>query len=554
MSTKTLRKRIALVAVSALTAGVFSVVSAPSANAAEAAGDIDFSAISDLVNVGVCSLTNSTAINTTVATARSGSTVQLVRGTLGNAADNTYFALSGPAVFVSHTIANGTTAAATVTPTTITDGTAVAGDLTRIQLTGVGTVTVSYGADATSAVVDNITITSVATCANNVWDATRSLVQMSTTAAGNAASNVDAATSTTAGTPMYIKIQPVDTYGAAITTGGQLMASATNGAKVAWGAAAAGFIAGTGSVAVATSTANSQLRVDPASSATTSTTTVTITLNGGAVTTKTITFHGEQASIKVGTVKSGRTSTGDTGYVLFTYQDSAGNTVPGSAAAFVAASAGTRITTGTSIKAPTSSAATVVGTAMADNVEVALGSVTTAGVMNYTCGSSAGAATFTIATVSTVNSNVLTAPVNGLCYGDIASHTVSFDKASYKIGEIATLTISAKDAGGNPVSDNTQLTAGALSIGGGSPTYTILGTNAAAAAEVFSNGSVKLQAQMTTAGTFNTVVSLGGLTSTAGYSISGGDASNAEVLKSIVALIASINKQIQALQKLILRR
>jgi hypothetical protein len=30
--------------------------------------------------------------------------------------------------------------------------------------------------------------------------------------------------------------------------------------------------------------------------------------------------------------------------------------------------------------------------------------------------------------------------------------------------------------------------------------------------------------------------------------------SNAEVLKSIVALIASINKQIQALQKLILRR
>ena len=36
MSTKTLRKRIAVVAVSALTAGVFSVVSAPVANAAAA--------------------------------------------------------------------------------------------------------------------------------------------------------------------------------------------------------------------------------------------------------------------------------------------------------------------------------------------------------------------------------------------------------------------------------------------------------------------------------------------------------------------------------------
>jgi hypothetical protein len=35
---------------------------------------------------------------------------------------------------------------------------------------------------------------------------------------------------------------------------------------------------------------------------------------------------------------------------------------------------------------------------------------------------------------------------------------------------------------------------------------------------------------------------------------SGTTVTNAEVLKSIVALIASINKQIQALQKLILKR
>jgi hypothetical protein len=40
------------------------------------------------------------------------------------------------------------------------------------------------------------------------------------------------------------------------------------------------------------------------------------------------------------------------------------------------------------------------------------------------------------------------------------------------------------------------------------------------------------------------------------YSVKAGTASvsNADVLKSIVALIASINKQIQALQKLILKR
>jgi hypothetical protein len=43
-------------------------------------------------------------------------------------------------------------------------------------------------------------------------------------------------------------------------------------------------------------------------------------------------------------------------------------------------------------------------------------------------------------------------------------------------------------------------------------------------------------------------------TATARYAVTDGGVSNAEVLKSIVALIASINKQISALQKLILRR
>jgi hypothetical protein len=62
---------------------------------------------------------------------------------------------------------------------------------------------------------------------------------------------------------------------------------------------------------------------------------------------------------------------------------------------------------------------------------------------------------------------------------------------------------------------------------------------------------------MTTAGTFNTVVSISGSvtkSATSSYKVTDGAVSNAEVLKSIVALIASINKQIAALQKLILRR
>ena len=62
-----------------------------------------------------------------------------------------------------------------------------------------------------------------------------------------------------------------------------------------------------------------------------------------------------------------------------------------------------------------------------------------------------------------------------------------------------------------------------------------------------------------TAGNYNLSVVLGAITTdtakTVAYTIaSDGAVSNADVLKSIVALIASINKQIRALQKLILRR
>jgi len=566
MSTKTLKQRIALVAVTALTAGLLSVVAAPAARAAEAAGDFDFSTPSDILNTGICTYTNSNTINLTVATARSGSTIRLVRTTLGDAADNTYLAISGPAIFTGYSIANGTTASATVTPTTITDGTAVAGDLATLLLTGVGTVSISYGADAVSNPVDTITITSVAACANAAWSATDSLVQMSTTAAGNADSNVDAATSTTAGTPMYIKLQPKDGYAQAITTG-TLFASATNGALVSWGAAAAGFPAGSGSVATATPTANHQLRVSPAQTATTSTTVVTITLNGAAVTTKNITFHGEQAKIVIGTVYAGKTSDTDDGAFTFTYQDSAGNTVPGGVAAGVAASYGTRVTSVASVKAPTISSATIANAN--DVIEAKItgttGGKTTAGVMTYACGSSAGTADVTIATTSTVNANTLTATVTGKCYGSTSTYTVATDKAKYNIGDIAIITIEAKDSSGNPVTDSAQLQAGSVSVGGGDLTYTILGTTAAdsstGALEGFQNGIVKLRAQMKTAGTFNAVVALAGTkvdSATASYTVidpaTVGAVSNAQVLQSIVALIASINKQIQALQALILKK
>jgi hypothetical protein len=122
-----------------------------------------------------------------------------------------------------------------------------------------------------------------------------------------------------------------------------------------------------------------------------------------------------------------------------------------------------------------------------------------------------------------------------------------------------TITIDAKDSFGKAVSDFTTIGGAGLttiSIGGGTITKAQV-DGALSIGDLFTGGVKTYQAQMTTAGTFNVVVSVSGSTTksaTAGYSITGGDASNADVLKSIVALIASINKQIQALQKLILRR
>jgi hypothetical protein len=526
--------------------------------------DIVFSAKTDLINSSTCTITNTAGYGAKSVRAVNGTVVTLRRAV---GTDATWISVSGPAVVEYARVAAGTTAGATVTATTISDSTPIAGaagtgDEYGFRLTGLGTVTISYGSASTATPIDYFTITSLASCANNVYSPTYSNVSVNVDGADATivTANVDAATSTTAGTPMYVRITAEDGYDAALTTG-TYTANATNGAKVNW-SAAKGTATTAGTLSSASTTdANGdlQLRVDPAQYATTSTTVVTITHNTTTVTTKSLTFHGEQAKIVVGTVYSGTTSSSN-GAFLFTYQDTAGNTVPGNAAGFVAASAGTRITTATSVKAPTSSSA--VHAATEDVIEAKISGVggkTTAGVMTYTCGSSAGTADFSIATVSTVDANVIAGTVSGKCYGGIATYTVSTDKAAYKIGEIAVITIDAKDSAGNPASDSSKLQVSSVSVGGGTLTYTLLGTDAAGAVEGFQGGKVSLRAQMTTEGTFNTVVSLtGAVTSSAttGYSVSTSttSVSNADVLKSIVALIASINKQIQALQKLILAR
>jgi hypothetical protein len=576
MSIKTLRKRIALVAVSALGAGLMSLVAVPTANA----GQITTAADDQII----------VATNQCAATSAAGGTPQTNAATAGAAEtdtapwENAYngkvivvpvgsqlavtidsadiVTITGPlgiaALNTSSTSTLGNTNGK-ITVTAPVNGTDSIFTLNALAA-GTGTLTVSSTtADATATLANTITISIVAACANTTYSAAYSEVYVKGTDATAAVlnTNVDQALSATAGSSLYINLTLNNGYGSALNTG-TIAVSTTNGALVAIGnAATTAPLKGTTTAITLAGDGTSIVRVDPVQTATTSTTVVTITHNGTAVTTKTLTFHGEQAKIVIGKVWSGRTS-GDNSAFTYTYQDSAGNTVPGDAAAGVATSFGTQITTATSIKAPTTSSAAVAGLndVLEAKVTGATGGSTTNGVMTYTCGSTRGSAKFTISGTTTVNGNTITAEVTGLCYGGLHTYTVSTDKASYAVGEVAVITIEGKDASGNPVSDNTQLSANSVSVGGGSLTYTILGTTAAGsstgAIEGFQDGKVTLRAQLTTAGKFNTVVALpatGTSSASTGYAVTSSDISNAEVLASIVKLIAAINKQIAALQK-----
>jgi len=569
MSKKTIKQRIAAIAATALIAGVVSVVSAPLASANFAAGEMSFVTQGNVYNTGACAITNSNTANSTVGTFRSGSYVSLDLDGV-TAADDIYVSLSGPGVIWKYASQPATDAVAPealtlataneITATSLTDTTTVVGDRLIIQLTGTGTVTLSAGVSATTAVLDVVTITSVAACAGGTWSSTYSDVSVTSSSTDSSwTANVDEQTSVEAGGALYIRVDGDNAYDANITTG-TWAASATNGALVNYGSAIGTAVGVAGSTSFQSSTDADGafvFRVDPASQAAGGTTVVTITLGGTTVATKSLTFFGEAKSIKVGTIRTGITSgtvasETATGYFTFEFLDAAGTAVPGNGIAFVAATATTNVTTGATVKAPTSSSASITdaGTGLVDAIETAIGS-TKAGVAAFSCGSSGGTSPTTWAHTNAITGDTITVNVSLSCAGSIATYTVSTDKASYSVGEIATITIDAKDSSGRAVADSVAMATDTVSVGGGAL------TRAVATTDYFTGGKRTILAQMTTAGSFNTVVTLSGsvtTSATTAYKVTDGAVSNAEVLKSIVALIASINKQIAALQKLILAR
>ena len=168
-----------------------------------------------------------------------------------------------------------------------------------------------------------------------------------------------------------------------------------------------------------------------------------------------------------------------------------------------------------------------------------------------------GAGSFKLRVVNGAGANVDSAAYNAtVANGATASFTASWDKTTYAPGELATLTIGVKDVFGNSMHDGQALSGLVLSVASG---FTSVGGTCEATSTITAgiascvyaagntDGSYSFSVDLTTAPDQSATVGAIKVTGATGVT-------NADVLKSIVSLIASINKQIRALQKLILRR
>jgi hypothetical protein len=273
-------------------------------------------------------------------------------------------------------------------------------------------------------------------------------------------------------------------------------------------------------------------------------TTITFQFNGVTVGTKDVKLYGVGTKVVVSDVTVG-TDNGSTGTFKYIVQDNAGNQIDTPDASLDGVKAG--ITFGSIVTA----AAGVSGT----------GSTTLAkGSGTFTCanaksGSQDIAVGFINAALASVKSNTFTATCGS---STVDTFSVSMDKASYSPGEIATLTIKGLDARGGIVSDAATHGAGVSSLS--IPGMTIIGA-AATSTDKFSAGALTYkfrvdQAEGSFIGQALVTATVDLKAETVAYSIksTSNAVSNADVLKAIVSLIASINKQIAALQKALLKR
>jgi hypothetical protein len=548
MSTKTLRKRIALVAVAALGAGVLSVApaNATANTTALTAGNIAISSSvgTATANIGICAVTASESATITTA----ASLVWTVGTNFGG-----YLKIEeGPAVFTA--IASPGAITSNQTKASFQDDAATTATL---KASANGSVRVVAYNNAGTA-VETYAITVVTACAADTYAADKSFVQ-GTASGGTASSNVDASGSLdVTNAAIYVSVALNDTYGQDLTTQGALTATVTGAAKVGIGAAGA-----SASAVKATVAADEYIRIDQATAGVPASGTVTIQFNGVTVGTRAYNIRGVAKSITVNPASltvgksgiaaasagSGTLGTTGAGYYEFQYKDAAGNVVTNAAGA----------SSGNNAASSTTGLNTIVTAA---NSVIMPTSTTTAttnfGKGEWSCASGlSGSATIVVAAKNSNLETITSNPFKASCGDVLDTWTISMDKASYQPGEIATLTVTGKDVRGNLVNSKDAIGTVEASFGG------LTAVTAPTSTDTFTSADgVKTYkyAVGLSEGSFVGTFKITGATDTAAKTVqykvaaASGAVSNADVLKAIVSLIASINKQIAALQKALLRR
>jgi hypothetical protein len=614
MSTKTITKRVALATVVALGAGVLSLVTVSSASAdanvapglagptasvtalnigtagnasgsavnkfdtsiaisSAAASSVGLVAVGDLSGAGTrvagttqtaILLSNGSLVVYTDSTAVSGGTITVEGGTVGSGVNTS--AINGSQTVAAYAHGAGYVSVV-ITPSS---------GAKTMTVRGYNQLAAGTGADGSTSnptsgtLFGQISVTIASSATNGVISVANSGIYYKANGTAQTSSTVTSDDTTTtvynnykSGSKLpwnktnFAIIRAVDAYGMAVSSNtGLLTATATNGAYVNLASGTNVVAAGTQSTAfVANTQPDGNTLAVSAPSAAPLSTVVTVAFNGVTIGTKSFTFTGPITKVTLGaqnkiTLNGSTASTGDgVKAATISFADAAGNTI------YPVLNDTAYPTSGFAA----SSSATVGSLVLSVTPTSSL-----TGYVNFNAASDAATKSAT-AIYTNIDGSVATSnTVNLSNAGTGVSYTASYDKNTYTPGAIATLSVTFKDSKGNLAADNPTTLYFSQYEATARPLLSVAGGTLAAAPSTTtatSNGVATFTVLTGVEGSYQTAVNLGtvsGLTqttpATAGFSVSSGSTSLNDVLKGIVSLIASINKQIAALAKLVTKK
>jgi len=579
MSTKTLRKRVSLAAVSAVGAALLTLVPISSANATGilvvgSNGNVAFPATT------VCASTTSMSRGLVTQTG-TGTTITATMLQTGSLA---VFVPATSSVLNDLVVSGGTIVRATGDTTdpalngSLTKATAASGkNICAEVVPNVGATTMylySYsGPSSASSPVGVATISVASAGTAGATSASKSTIAIQDNASTNVTHPTNGLDSLTGGSIVYgstgsLYVRARDAYDVGINSTSGAIVTATNGALVKWTS-----LFPTQPTDVTSkdwTSANHYIGVK--CGATTKTTTVSVTVDSVLIGSKTFKCLGDIASITAtaGGVQSTTTAGATTwasdatlgSYLTYLVKDADGNLIPEP----------------TTVAYRDGANAFVAGATISQQQTAARVALGKGGYGYWTCTGLEGSAPIQLSALNTLGVRILSNVVTAKCAEDAATYTISSNKASYETGDVAEFTVTLSTKNKTVVNDMQNMAqsytaSDVTACTPGSTTTPTLSSGAFASlvttpscADQASDGKIVYKALIgQDAGKFTVAFSIpalngntyGATAQTASITVvkaGGAEVSNAEVLKSIVALIASINKQIQALQKLILKR